>query len=495
MELEIEVYLRHGLNLPKSAEDVQFFTSRLKDNSSGSLIRTQQSLKNADRRRAGAWIDPPGQRPAIPRRIGINAAKRSLGVPGVPPPPKDAEPLIPPATLDSNSTRRGDFKCPAPPISFRKRSCHGLRTTARNQPLRPIRGKGDDMLRPRATLRTRLIVPVLFAAGVNLSAHAQPAAPAAAASASDYSGVRYGPMQKLRCPDGEYRGPEPGKKVWAKDEYSWFVTRDFARRFCMPESMVSDDLKGAEAVAVRVKPSHETACQQEERREVCRRKAELQLELYVRSDLNLPKSAPEVDFYINRFQIESSGDLIQNNQALKNRDRIRAGKYRLPAGQIRPYSSSASTEEWRRIRFMYLNFSGPEVAIPGEDFYEQYYQANWVDGIDLIRLGPGPALGVGILSHPDTNLPSRRFGIGVIRKGDMPTESSDRLTMTRSRFALVIDLPIRISELIYAYDKQQGDLLINAAKRALGVPGTSPAPKDAEPLVPPVSRCAASVDQ
>jgi hypothetical protein len=35
---------------------------------------------------------------------------------------------------------------------------------------------------------------------------------------------------KYRCPDGEYRGPEAGKASYVKDEFTWFVTRDFAAR-------------------------------------------------------------------------------------------------------------------------------------------------------------------------------------------------------------------------------------------------------------------------
>lgn len=344
------------------------------------------------------------------------------------------------------------------------------------------------MFRPRATLRTRLVVPVLFAAGVNLSAHAQPAAPAAAASASDYSGVRYGPMQKLRCPDGEYRGPEPGKRVWVKDDYTWAVTRDFAKRFCMPESMISDELVGAEAVAYRIKPSDEATCRLEGGQEVCRRKAELELEVYLRSDLDLPRSHPEVRFYQVPRSERSSGLHIETNQALRNGARRRAGAWSDPPGRVAPFHVFAGADESRRVKFMYLNFGHADLAVPGEDLIEQYFQAHWIDGIDLIRLGAGPALGVGILSHPDTKLVSRRFGIGIIRQRDLPGDRDGLMTMTRSRFVHVIDLPLRVSEFIYSYDKQQGDLLINAAKRSLGVPGVPHLPKDAEPLIPPATR-------
>jgi len=332
--------------------------------------------------------------------------------------------------------------------------------------------------------RGRLFAVLLAAAltEVGRAALAQPAA-----SAPDYSGVKYGPMAKLRCPDGEYRGPEPGKKVWQKDDYTWFVSRSFAQRFCMPEAMVDGTLKGAEAVAFRVKPSETATCRLEGGQEVCRRKAEFQLELYLRSDLNLPKAFPEVRFFVR--DVESSGSVIETNQSLKNHYRRSAGAYRDPAGQLHPYHVASSPDQKeRQVKFMYLNFGDPNLAQPGSDLVERYYQAGWIDGIDLIRVDSGTSLGMGILSHASTRLASRRFGIGIVRMAELPSDREGKLKMTRDRYVHIIELPERLSELIYRYDKQQGDLLVNAVRQVLGVQPSAPTPSDMEPLVPPAHR-------
>ena len=316
--------------------------------------------------------------------------------------------------------------------------------------------------------------------------HAQePATPAS--STPDYSGVRYGPMIKLRCPEGEYQGPEPGKKAWQKDEYTWAVSRDFAQRFCMPEPMVDETLKGAEAVAFRVRPSDTQTCRIESGQEVCRRRAEFQLELYLRSDLNLPRSFPEVQFF--QWEVESSGTLIQTNQSLKNGARRRAGVFRDPLGQQPPFHAFSGPDEKKRVKFMYVNFgeSGERVSTMS-DLYETFFHANWEDGIDLIRLNGGTSIGVGLLS--DARMPPlpQRFGIGVIRQTDLQQQRKLGQAHRRDTYAHLIEVPARLSDLITAYDKQQGDLLINAARRALGVPTTPPAATDAEPVVPPVTR-------
>lgn len=337
---------------------------------------------------------------------------------------------------------------------------------------------------PRPGTLARLYT-ALIAAALTLPAAGRDASPAAAAaSAPDYSGVRYGPMSKLRCPDGEYRGPEQGKKVWTQDDYTWAVTRDFAERFCMPESMISDELGGAEAVAYRLKPSDEATRRLEGGQEVCRHKAELQLELYIRSHLGLPKSHPEVQFYQAWWSEASSGSIIKTNQGLKRHYRRHAGAWTDPPGRTPPFNAN----EDKRTKFVYLNFADKDAPHFVSNLYETYYQANWVDDMDLVRLEPSGALGLGMLSDERVKLPSRRFGIGLIRERDFRHGREGGAKLTRDRYAHVVDLPSRISDLIFAYDKQQGELFINAAKRALGVPGTPATPQDMEPLVPPLTR-------
>ncbi len=56
-----------------------------------------------------------------------------------------------------------------------------------------------------------------------------------------------------RCPEGQYGGPHEGARSFYQDPYVWFVSREFANRFCMPDSYIDDSLKGALALAVRLK--------------------------------------------------------------------------------------------------------------------------------------------------------------------------------------------------------------------------------------------------
>lgn len=328
-------------------------------------------------------------------------------------------------------------------------------------------------------------VLLMLAVALALPVAAQQAAPrAAAASAPDYSTVRYPSLRKFRCADGEYRGPEPGKRAWTQDTYTWAVTREFAQRFCMPESMVSSELKGAEAVAFRVKPSDEATCRLENGQEVCRRKAELQLELYLRADLNLPKSHPEVGFFAR--DVESSGGAIETNQSLKNGYRRFAGAYRDPAGKLPPYHAYDGPTEKRRVRFVYVDRgeTGATSAAFYADFTDTYYQSNWVDGVDLVRLGPGPSLSAGMVEPPGL----RRFGIGVIQARDMPGSTEAARKMTRDQYIHIVEVPASIAERIYAWGKQQDELFIGSMKRALGMPGAASAPPGLEPAIPPVSR-------
>lgn len=307
-----------------------------------------------------------------------------------------------------------------------------------------------------------------------------------AVSAPDYSGVKYRQGTKFRCPEGEYRGPASGKRVYRRDEYAWFVTRDFARRFCMPESMIDDTLKGAEAVAFRIKPSATANCFIDAGKEVCRRKSEFQLELYLRSDLKLPRSHPEVKFFID--SVESSGDLIDSNQDLRNADRRRAGVYQDPLGSRPPYHAYAGPDELQRVKIIYVNFDNSKLAQPLVEFSESFYQASWVDGVDLLRLQAGVNMGFGFLAHPTAKYFSSRFGVGFIRVSDLPQEREKRLGMTRSHYAHIVELPEKISEQLRNHDKIQGDVFNNAIRRSLGLPAAASAPDDVEPVVAPVIR-------
>src|SRR6185369_16257448 len=83
---------------------------------------------------------------------------------------------------------------------------------------------------------------------------------------------------QYRCSDGEYNGPQLGKTTYIKDPCTWFVSREFAQRFCMPAEFIADDLKGAEAIAFRYKPSDTETCRIAEGKEICNREHVLWME-------------------------------------------------------------------------------------------------------------------------------------------------------------------------------------------------------------------------
>lgn len=60
-------------------------------------------------------------------------------------------------------------------------------------------------------------------------------------------------VRTKRCPEGQYGGPHAGTRSFGQDPYIWFVSREFANRFCIPASYIDDSLKDALVFAVRLK--------------------------------------------------------------------------------------------------------------------------------------------------------------------------------------------------------------------------------------------------
>ncbi len=72
------------------------------------------------------------------------------------------------------------------------------------------------------------------------------------------------------CPGGHYTGPRPGRTRYTKDSFMWAVTPAFAAKFCFPKEFISDELKGAEAVAIkRDESKDEVICGWGNNQEVC----------------------------------------------------------------------------------------------------------------------------------------------------------------------------------------------------------------------------------
>ena len=290
---------------------------------------------------------------------------------------------------------------------------------------------------------------------------------------------------KYRCPDGEYRGPEPGKANYVKDEFSWFVTRDFAKRFCMPESFVDEQLKGAEAIAWRVKPSEEVICALRDGKETCTRKTLFELDLYFKAGLEIPKSHPEVRAYWNDSQQpRDSGAMISNSQSLMNAYGRVKGSYKDPAGRIPPFFAFDGSDESKKVSFLYLRVIPQGILDVSTNLVEHFYRGAWVDGIDLVSLRGSTGLGLGTIEDPrNPNRDIRKFAIGVVRRAGLPPGGIDDWNrLTRRDFAHVIDLPDKLGALIAEYDSRRWNQMIGPLKDA--ITGQTPAASGPSVLLP-----------
>lgn len=96
--------------------------------------------------------------------------------------------------------------------------------------------------------------------------------------------------QYQNCPGGWYSGPRPGKTRFARDPWLWVVTPEFAQRFCMPPEFVSEELKGAEAVAFRLlRKNDEENCGFGGNADACFGETVLRFDVYIKSEIKLPR--------------------------------------------------------------------------------------------------------------------------------------------------------------------------------------------------------------
>lgn len=288
-----------------------------------------------------------------------------------------------------------------------------------------------------------------------------------------------------QCPEGVYLGPGTGAKRYYQDPYIWFVSREFAKRYCMPESYIDDSLKGALALAVRLRPEAFTLCgffAGQSRQ--CPTKQELLMDVYVdNTKANIPKADPTVKFFIEGPH--SSGWLVGTEG--KRSDLRHKGEMPDVEGERRPFSPfhSKTVNEKNATRFLYLGVREGWASGSGH-FVETYYRADWVPGVDLITLDISYLMGYQTQRNPDlqiqtgprhvrkyadeefdTTNPIRRWAIGVIRHPDWAAVNRDEKRIPYpSGYTHVIELPHKVAQIFYAYDWQQGEAFFNNARQA-----------------------------
>ncbi len=259
------------------------------------------------------------------------------------------------------------------------------------------------------------------------------------------------------CPDGRYQGrAAPGQARYHKDHYVWAVTREFAKRFCMPEEYIVEDLKGAEAITYRHKPGDEEICQMRNGQEVCDPRVRSHwIEIYVKSSANIPKYDPRVEYYVANYP--TSGSLISSVQNSRNNVAREKGLFKDPLGNSRPFGGVGKIADGKRIVFGYLARDGARIYQErAASLVERYYRKNWFEGIDLIAIEGWSA---GNISGSQFQEAKQGYSIGVRRE----VYEHGKLAYPDD-FYHVIELPRRIWQVINTVDREGGDAFDKAVR-------------------------------
>ncbi len=258
--------------------------------------------------------------------------------------------------------------------------------------------------------------------------------------------------QKYRsCEGGWYSGPRPGKAWFTKDPWLWVVTPEFAKRFCMPEAFVSADLKGAEAVAFRLKTNdEEVICGLAGNSSSCYEKTVLRFELYIDSRTRIPKRHEGTYSQIAHVP---SAMLITNSPA--------TNKQRTENLKLQPRDRSADPIfETNQIGL--LGVEGPRVAWPLTTLFQETFYGQIFPGLDYLAVEGFSG------TFRNTRMQSKgikRFIIAFTELKD--PEKFDGKAV--SEFAHVIELPDWYSEKVAEMDRTMGFDAASKIKEAFGV--------------------------
>ncbi len=292
-----------------------------------------------------------------------------------------------------------------------------------------------------------------------------------------------------RCPEGQYAGPYEGARRFYQDPYVWFVSPEFAKRFCMPDSYIDESLKGALALAVRLKNEEFTLCGFVGGPGQCPAKQKLLIDVYIDNrKVSIPKADPSVKYYSG--DVANSGELMGIGRA--RADRRRKGQITEVDGERRAFHPFGRSAQDGTVMFRYLGVREGWATGAG-GFWESFYRADWVPGIDLITLD-ADSFGYQGARNPDQKLQTERRGgrgyydeefdktnpikywsIGIIKSSDFfeKYKTESKAIPYPSGYEHVIALPHQVAQIIYQYDWKQGETFFNTVKNAIQ-PGSAP---------------------
>lgn len=258
------------------------------------------------------------------------------------------------------------------------------------------------------------------------------------------------------CPRGYYSGPQPGKARYTKDHYIWAVTPAFAAKFCMPKEFISTELKGAEAVAYRMRvDDYEESCGFGGRAEVCTKPRGHWFEIYYPSGL-LPKEH-DVPYY--HWPLMPSALLISRT-AQERGFGAKTARDKPRQGAIRPFPGDSFTVLAMRPQdHLAIGHVGPRI----------HYQGVF-EGLDYLAIEMAP--GFTHEQHWKARA-SREFAIAM-------TKSDNKLSyyqIRREDFAVLISLPARMADAVINNDKSPASNFEALTKEALEPAGPPAAKK------------------
>lgn len=300
--------------------------------------------------------------------------------------------------------------------------------------------------------------------------------------ASAQSTANTAPAQN--CPEGSYGGPREGVNRFTQDPYIWFVSPEFAKRFCMPQKFVDTTLKGALAIAVRIRANEDVSCGfLMGRSDSCYAPPIFSIDVYIDNKaVNLPKADPAVE-YFGGIPFKSDRLLGAVNAELKKN----AGTSKaFPIGQRRPFSPAATAEghdKWISFDYVAVRKGGWASHNHGQ-FIESFYRANWVQGIDLISLDKDASYVVDAEDRYNPDKPRPHYypedpilgwAIAVFPKKNMHSPGgfhSENTTYYKNNvpypqsYSHVIDIPLPLARLKHAFDQKAGQAFFDDLKRA-----------------------------
>ena len=188
------------------------------------------------------------------------------------------------------------------------------------------------------------------------------------------------------CEGGYYTGPREGRRNYSNDKYLWVATPEFAKRFCLPEHMVSKELKGAQAIAFRmVDGADGDRCGvDDDGKANCSENSKARFEIYLPQSLNLPATNPGVKFF-EGGRTTSDWYLSNINERITKSTRYEKGQYQILPGEMPRFRNPFShPDPGHRFALIYAHEG--KGRWPVAPLWEVGFRGDWIQGMDMLIL-------------------------------------------------------------------------------------------------------------